>query len=70
MGVPIYRAANNASNGLIGNTLTSLPVDGGALKAIGGVLGNSNAMNKLSNGFGKIGATGQAVSAISSRLPS
>jgi hypothetical protein len=47
MSVPIYRAANSASNGLIGNTLNSLPVVGGALKAIGGVLGNSNTMNKL-----------------------
>jgi hypothetical protein len=68
MAVPTYRAANSATGGLIGNTLNSLPVVGGIVKSIGKVLGNSNTMNKLSNGFGKIGAAGSVIGGLASKF--
>jgi hypothetical protein len=68
MGVPIYRAANAASGGFIGNALNSLPVVGGIVKPLRKVLGNPNTMNKLSNGFGNIGAAGSIVGGLASKL--
>ena len=60
---PVYDAANNASGGLIGHAIESIPVVGGIAKAIGGALNNPGLMNGISNGFNRMGAVGSAIKA-------
>lgn len=62
LGVPIYRAANAASGGLIGNALESIPGVGGILKTVGQKLGDPGFLNSATNAFRGIGAAGAGLS--------
>ena len=61
IGVPVYRAINNFSNGLIGDAIESIPKYGGLLKTVGKYLGDANFMNKAANVASRIGMAGGAL---------
>ena len=65
---PAYDAANNATGGLIGNAIESIPVVGGIAKAIGGALNNPGFMNGVSNTFGRMSGAGNALQGVGDKL--
>ena len=57
----LYDRINNATGGIIGETLERLPVVGPALKHVGSFLNDHGRLTTLSNGFRSTSVLGKAI---------